>query len=52
MDIRESLDLMNKYNKCPECGSDKVGNGEGVLDVGDSTFFRSCKCGWEVEVKV
>ncbi|WP_218838254.1 DUF3797 domain-containing protein [Bacillus sp. FJAT-45350] len=48
MNINDSMELMRKYNTCPECGSDKVGNGEGALIIEDNVFERSCKCGWKV----
>lgn len=49
MNVLKSVQLMRKYNNCPACGSDKVGNGEGKLIIEDETFYRSCKCGWEVK---
>ncbi|MCR8994702.1 DUF3797 domain-containing protein [Brevibacillus laterosporus] len=51
MNIRKSLELMDKYSKCVECGSESIGNGEGTLDIADDTFLRTCKCGWMVEIK-
>lgn len=52
MNIVKSIELMRKYNGCPECGSDVVGNGEGTLEIEDDTFKRTCKCGWSIEVTV
>ena len=46
----KAVQLMKKYSKCLECGNEKVGNGEGVFNIEDSSFFRSCKCGWEIEI--
>lgn len=51
MDAYKALSLMRKYAKCPQCGNENVGNGEGVLDVNNENFVRSCKCGWKVEIK-
>lgn len=51
MNARASLELLNKYSNCKECGSDKVGNGEGTLEINDDVFKRTCKCGWEVEFR-
>jgi transcription elongation factor Elf1 len=45
------LKISEKYNNCPECGSDKIGNGEGTLTVEDDTYTRTCKCGFEVAIK-
>lgn len=49
MKYTQMLQLMDKYTNCPDCGNDKVGNGQGELIV-DRTFYRSCKCGWSVEL--
>lgn len=51
MNAWKSVELMRKYNTCPKCGSDAIGNGHGKLIVTDTEFLRSCKCGWEVKVK-
>ena len=51
MDAWKAAKLMRKFNKCEDCGSEKIGNGEGTLEVQDDTFKRTCKCGWSVEVK-
>ena len=49
MNIWKSVKLMRKYNSCPVCGSDRLGNGEGKLLIEENTFHRSCKCGWKIE---
>lgn len=49
MNALKTLELIKKYSDCPLCGNDKVGNGAGKLIVEDDRFYRSCKCGWEVE---
>jgi len=46
----KTVELLRKYNKCPKCGSDALGNGEGTLEVKEDTFRRTCKCGWDIEV--
>ncbi|NRS50992.1 DUF3797 domain-containing protein [Brevibacillus sp. HB2.2] len=51
MNAWKAVQLMKKYSKCAECGSEVVGNGEGTLDINDDTFKRTCKCGWSIEVK-
>lgn len=51
MNAYTSLKLMKKYSDCPKCGNGLVGNGEGKMIIDDDTFFRSCKCGWKVEIK-
>lgn len=48
MNITDSMELLKKYNTCPTCGSDKIGNGEGTLNIENDVFERTCKCGWKV----
>lgn len=50
MDVRKLLSIMPKYEVCPKCGSDKLGNGYGKLIVEDSYLERGCKCGYVVRV--
>lgn len=47
----KAIELMRKYNECPQCGNDKLGNGEGTLNIDGDDFKRTCKCGWEIEIK-
>jgi len=47
----KSIELIRKYATCPECGNELIGNGQGTLDIDKDTFKRTCKCGWEIEVK-
>lgn len=49
MNAIKTFELIEKYNTCPSCGSNKIGNGSGKLIVEEDMFYRSCKCGWEVE---
>ncbi|PEF70123.1 DUF3797 domain-containing protein [Bacillus cereus] len=51
MDAWEMLKLMKKYGKCEQCGNEIIGDGEGTLEVKDGRFKRTCKCGWNVEIK-
>lgn len=51
MNVCDYLQIAEKYIHCPKCGSDKIGNGEGTLNVDDDTYRRTCKCGFQVEVK-
>jgi iron(III) transport system ATP-binding protein len=46
--VSELLPLMYKYSNCPQCGSDRIGNGEGKLIVDDNTYTRECKCGFKI----
>ncbi|WP_140417723.1 DUF3797 domain-containing protein [Desulfosporosinus sp. FKA] len=50
MNALKSVELLKKYSKCPKCGSELIGNGEGTLDISDDILKRTCECGWRVEV--
>ncbi|WP_121616581.1 DUF3797 domain-containing protein [Virgibacillus halodenitrificans] len=50
MNIKEEMELIEKYAVCPECDSSKIGNGEGYLITDEFVFRRGCKCGWSVKV--
>lgn len=50
MNFDKVLKLMRKYNNCPKCGHDKIGNGEGKILIEDEIFIRECKCGFKVIV--
>lgn len=52
MNAFKAVSLMRKYSKCPQCGNEYVGDGEGTLEIENEVFTRSCKCGWKIEVKV
>ena len=49
MNIEKSIELMNKYGKCPKCENTHIGGGQGKLIIDDDTFYRECKCGWSVK---
>ena len=53
MTVLDSIELMDKYAKCPVCGCETVGNGTGTLEVDTAAgyFKRTCRCGWCVEIK-
>lgn len=48
MNIIKAMALINKYSVCQKCGSDKVASGEGTLNITETSFERTCKCGWSV----
>lgn len=50
MDAFKLLEIMPKYEICPNCGNDKIGNGYGKIRVDDDYFYRDCRCGWKVKV--
>jgi len=41
--------FMLRNNKCRECGSTFVGNGEGCFELTEKGFKRECKCGATVQ---
>lgn len=47
MTFMEACELMEKYAKCPKCGSSSIGNGKGAVsvDTEKGRFSRSCSCG-------
>lgn len=52
--IGKSIEYMEKYGICQNCGNDKFGNGEGTMEIDvvkGFDFIRKCKCGWRVEIK-
>ena len=52
MNITDSVKLLKRYSTCPKCGSDKVNNGEGSVNIDGNLFERTCKCGWSVKVEI
>lgn len=50
MNAYKLLAIMPKYEKCPNCGSTTIGNGQGGVIVEDETFTRTCKCGFKITV--
>lgn len=51
MNMKRVLELLEKYETCPECGNTKIGNGEGALVIDINTFKKTCKCGFEVFIE-
>ncbi|MGX9135467.1 DUF3797 domain-containing protein [Rummeliibacillus sp. JY-2-4R] len=49
-------ELVKDYGTCPQCGSAAIGDSKkaGTMDYNGKvgTFERTCKCGWEVKIKV
>jgi len=52
MNAVDFLNISRFINDCPNCGHDRVGNGEGTLSVDDSIINRTCKCGFRFEYDV
>lgn len=48
MNMLKSIELMDKYGECPDCGNEMIGNGQGGIVVEDGTFRRFCKCGFDI----
>ncbi|MER3123048.1 DUF3797 domain-containing protein [Bacillus altitudinis] len=48
-----ALDLLKVsklINGCPNCSNDLIGNGQGTLEVEETSFKRTCKCGFSIEL--
>ena len=52
MNIHIVSELLRKYSTCLECGSKDIGGepSQGIINISDEIFARSCKCGWKVVV--
>lgn len=50
MDVSSLLIIMPKYENCPKCGNDKVGNGQGKLIIEEDYYYRECRCSWSIKV--
>ena len=49
MKVAVTIKIIEKYGRCPVCGSDKIGNGS-ILNIEDISFKRTSReCGWIVE---
>lgn len=49
MKIDLLLAIARKHFSCPECGNTYIGDTQGTLEVDDTTYKRTCKCGWTHE---
>lgn len=50
MKITRAMELIKQYGVCPRCGSDKITGTKGSLIVKNKSFYRSCGCGYNVEI--
>ncbi|MHC1681361.1 MAG: DUF3797 domain-containing protein [Clostridiaceae bacterium] len=50
MNVTELMPVLRKYEKCPSCGSSKIGNGEGGIVIDDVSYIRTCKCGYKITI--
>lgn len=53
MNLIEAVELMKKYAACRNCGCETIGNGKGTMEVDSEKgyFKRTCRCGWQIEVR-
>lgn len=51
--IKDAIQMMKMYAKCPVCGVEEVGENCGSIEIDTENghFKRACVCGWSVEVK-
>jgi len=50
MNVEKVMPLLNKYEKCPQCGNTLIGKHQGSIRIEDKTFTRTCKCGFKITV--
>lgn len=50
MNMFKSLELMEKYGVCPNCGNDLLGENQGGIVVEEGAFRRFCKCGFDLVI--
>lgn len=41
--------IISAYWNCPNCKSERFGNGQGTLDIVGKEFTRTCKCGYVIK---
>lgn len=46
MRLEDVTELMKLSAICSVCGNKFIGNDKGTLEIEESTFVRTCKCGW------
>lgn len=51
MNAFKVVELIDKYGKCPKCGNEMLGEGQGKLIVEEDSFTRECSCGFKVTIK-
>lgn len=52
MKLTDAVMLMERYRNCLKCSNQFIGDGEGQMITEETTFYRSCKCGWNVKVTI
>lgn len=53
MDARDYLRIAPFLNDCPQCGSDKIGEEQGTMEVKEGRFIeRTCQCGFQLTYDV
>lgn len=50
MKIEKTMELLNKYGTCPDCGSTTIGSAQGAIIIEEETFTRKCSCGFKATV--
>lgn len=52
MNMSTKLKFMGLFSKCPNCGNERLGNGEGEMYIDETSFGRTCKCGYEIKFQI
>ena len=50
MNYRRAVELLQLYAVCPDCGSDRLGEQAGSINITETEFIRTCECGFSVEI--
>lgn len=50
MECTKLMKVLSKYAKCPLCKNKYIVNGQGILVVDETTFTRTCKCGFNINI--
>lgn len=48
--VADAIKLTKKYAKCPYCGNENIGEGQGALIIDENVFTRTCNCGYKITV--
>ena len=51
MNMHNIVELVKRYEKCPNCGNLNIGESEGGIKVDIDSFRRFCKCGYNINIK-
>ena len=50
MNAVKAMKVSQKYAVCPDCGNGLIGNGQGSIVIDETTFMRTCRCGFHITI--